>query len=45
LGQRTTEAEQMKTALNAIYHSRSWRLTRPLRAIRSNWLALFDRTR
>jgi hypothetical protein len=45
LGQRTTEAEQIKTALNAIYHSRSWRLTRPLRAIRSNWLALFDRTR
>ncbi len=45
LDQRMTELRQTKTALNEVYSSRSWRLTRTLRAIRPTWFTLFDQTR
>ena len=38
LYQRRTEADEAKKQLQVVYRSRSWRFTKPLRAIRSNWL-------
>jgi hypothetical protein len=38
----TKERDELATALNAVYRSRSWRLTKRLRAMRSNWQKLLD---